>query len=311
MEDKEGTTEVLNELGITFYTEGDFTSAKLYFESSLKAGKESNNPTHFFLAELNLAKAYEKLNLKEKARGIARHYLNEAIKRKKNESASNAYGFLSDLALERKNLPLAKEFLDKSISCLGQTDNLFFKAQALTNLGAYFAASGEYNQALDYFQKALELRIKTNHRKGIIESYYNLGSLAYMKNNYLEAEELFLQGMKKAESEGFSSDQIDFLELLVEIQKELKNKDKEIEYYRQFLDQKDKNQEILLKNQEENERLVDSFSIQNSNERITSSPSYFWTGILVGAGSIFSLIFLLNYFFGRTKFSNFSNRYDK
>jgi len=311
MEDKEGTTEVLNELGITFYTEGDFTSAKLYFESSLKAGKESNNPTHFFLAELNLAKAYEKLNLKEKARGIARHYLNEAIKRKKNESASNAYGFLSDLALERKNLPLAKEFLDKSISCLGQTDNLFFKAQALTNLGAYFATSGEYNQALDYFQKALELRIKTNHRKGIIESYYNLGSLAYMKNNYLEAEELFLQGMKKAESEGFSSDQIDFLELLVEIQKELKNKDKEIEYYRQFLDQKDKNQEILLKNQEENERLVDSFSIQNSNERITSSPSYFWTGILVGAGSIFSLIFLLNYFFGRTKFSNFSNRYDK
>jgi uncharacterized membrane protein len=48
-----------------------------------------------------------------------------------------------------------------------------------------------------------------------------------------------------------------------------------------------------LKNQEENERLVDSFSIQNSNERITSSPSYFWTGILVGAGSIFSLIFTI------------------
>jgi tetratricopeptide (TPR) repeat protein len=263
------------------------------------------------MAELNLAKAYEKLNLKDNARGIARHYLNEAIKRKKNESASNAYGFLSDLALERKNLPLAKEFLDKSIGCLGHTDNLFFKAQAMNNLGAYFAALGEYNQALDYFQKAFELRKKTNHRKGILESYYNLGSLAYMQNDFLVAEQLFLQGLKKAESDGFTSDQIDFLELLVEIQKEVKNKDKEIEYYRLFLDLNDKNQEILLKNYEENERLVDSFEIQKSNELVKSPPNYFWTGILVGAGTILFSIILLNYFLGLSKFSNFSKRYDK
>ena len=311
MGDKESETEELNELGIAFYMEGDFASAKSYFESSLKVGKESNNPTHFFMAELNLAKAYDRLNLKDKARGIARHYLNEAIKRKKNESVSNAYGFLSDLALERKNLPLAKEFLDKSITCLGKTDNLFFKAQAMNNLGSYFAALGEFKQALDYFQKALELRKEINHRKGIIESYYNLGSLAYMQNDFLVAEQLFKQGLKKAESDGFTSDQVDFLEFLVEIQKEVKNKDKEIEYYRLFLDLNEKKQEILLKNQEENERLADSFAIQNSNVLAQSPPNYFWTGILVGAGAILLSIILLNYFFGFNKISIFSKRYDK
>ena len=218
---------------------------------------------------------------------------------------------MSDLALERKNLPLAKEFLDKSITCLGKTDNLFFKAQAMNNLGSYFAALGEFKQALDYFQKALELRKEINHRKGIIESYYNLGSLAYMQNDFLVAEQLFLQGLKKAESDGFTSDQVDFLEFLVEIQKEVKNKDKEIEYYRLFLDLNEKKQEILLKNQEENERLADSFAIQNSNVLAQSPPNYFWTGILVGAGAILLSIILLNYFFGFNKISIFSKRYDK
>ena len=198
--DKANETEELNELGISSFIEGDYPSAKVFFESSLKAGKDSPDPTHYFLAELNLAKVFDKLNMKQKSIAIASHYLRESLKMKKNESTSNAYGFLSDLALERKNLPLAKEFLDKSIHCLGQAENVFLKAQAMNNLGSYFAALGEYNQALDYFQKALELRIKTNHRKGILESYYNLGSLAYMQNDFKKAEDIFILGLERAKS---------------------------------------------------------------------------------------------------------------
>ena len=309
--DKANETEELNELGISSFIEGDYPSAKVFFESSLKAGKDSPDPTHYFLAELNLAKVFDKLNMKQKSIAIASHYLRESLKMKKNESTSNAYGFLSDLALERKNLPLAKEFLDKSIHCLGQAENVFLKAQAMNNLGSYFAALGEYNQALDYFQKALELRIKTNHRKGILESYYNLGSLAYMQNDFKKAEDIFILGLERAKSEAFISDQIDFLEMLVEIQKDTKNKDKEIEYYRLYLDLKDENQVQLLKSQEENALLVDFFEVKKSETLQLPVTNQFWTGILIGSGGMLLCLILLNLIFKNKETLLFTKRYDE
>jgi tetratricopeptide (TPR) repeat protein len=309
--DKANETEELNELGIASFMEGDYATAKGYFLQSLKTGKDSPDPTHFFMAELNLAKVYDKLNLKEKAKGIAKHYLKETLNRKKNESASNAYGFLSDLELDRKNLPLAKEYLEKSIHCLDKTDNVFFKAQALTNMGAYCATIQDFLLASKYFNQALDLRIKIKHSKGILESYYNLGSLAYIQNDYTEAENQFLKGLKYAEKAGMIPDQIDFMEMLVEVQKEVKNKDKEIEYYRQFIDLKDKNQELLLKNEEDNERLMDYFTVQKINEPTKQSMNEFWTGILVGSGSVLLCLMLIKYFYRHKQISFFFNRYDK
>ena len=309
--DKANETEELNELGIASFMEGDYSSAKVFFESSLKAGKDSPNPTHYFLAELNLAKVFDKLNMKQKSIAIASHYLRESLKMKKNESASNAYGFLSDLALERKNLPLAKEYLDKSIHCLSQADNVFFRAQALTNMGAYCATIQDFVNAKNYFNQALALRIKVNHRKGILESYYNLGSLAYMQNDFKKAENIFILGLERAKSEAFISDQIDFLEMLVEIQKDTKNKDKEIEYYRLYLDLKDENQVKLLKSQEENALLVDFFDVKKSEALQLPVTNQFWTGILIGSGGMLLCLILFNLIFKNKETLLFTKRYDE
>ena len=309
--DKANETEELNELGIACFMEGDFPSAKVFFESSLKAGKDSPDPIHYFLAELNLAKVFDKLNMKQKSIAIASHYLRESLKMKKNESASNAYGFLSDLALERKNLPLAKEYLDKSLNCLGQTNNVIFKAQVLTNLGAYYAMVQDFISAKNYFNQALALRIKVNHRKGILESYYNLGSLAYMQNDFKDAENIFVLGLERAKKAAFISDQIDFLEMLVEIQKDTKNKDKEIEYYRNYLDLKDENQVKLLKNQEENALLVDFFEVKKSEALQLPVTNQFWTGILIGSGGMLLCLILLNLIFKNKETLLFTKRYDE
>ena len=235
----------------------------------------------------------------------------QSLKMKKNESASNAYGFLSDLALERKNLPLAKEYLDKSIHCLSQADNVFFRAQALTNLGAYCATVQDFVNAKNYFNQALALRIKVNHRKGILESYYNLGSLAYMQNDFKKAENIFILGLERAKSEAFISDQIDFLEMLVEIQKDTKNKDKEIEYYRLYLDLKDENQVKLLKSQEENALLVDFFEVKKSEALQLPVTNQFWTGILIGSGGMLLSLILLNLIFKNKETLLFTKRYDE
>jgi hypothetical protein len=99
--------------------------------------------------------------------------------------------------------------------------------------------------------------------------------------------------------------------MLVEIQKETKNKDKEIEYYRNYLDLKDENQVKLLKNQEENALLVDFFEVKKSEALQLPVTNQFWTGILIGSGGMLLCLILLNLIFKNKETLLFTKRYDE
>lgn len=305
-------TEDFNELGISNFLKGDYHSAESFFKLSLKSGKESPDDTHLFLAELNLAKTYDKLDLKDKAKGIANHYLQECKKRKKMESVASAYGFLSDLALNEKKVELAEEYLTKSLNAIKSITNISARAQIHSNFGAFYAAKKDFDKAKSNFNESLALRKKSNHRKGILESYYNLGSVEYVVGNYFEAENYYLQGLQLAKKYNLFTDQIDFLEVLVEVQKAKKNKDKEIEYYQQFIDVKSKQAEFLLKNKDEQENLIDYFEEEKTVSEVFSSntPSLFWSGFLMGASCLMLFFLLIRFIKPKTLFKE-KQQYDE
>jgi tetratricopeptide (TPR) repeat protein len=289
--------EDLNELGISNFLKGDFHSAESFFNLSLKAGKESPDETHAFLAELNLAKIYDKLDLKEKAKAIANHYLTECKRLKKMEATSTAYGFLSDLALNEKKNELAEEYLTKSLDALKSNSSIGPKAQIHSNFGAFYATKEDFKKAKDHFNQALELRLKSNYTKGILEAYYNLGSVEYLENNYSKAETFYLKGLELAKEFNLFSDQIDFLEVLVEVQKEKKDKDKEIEFYQEFIDVKSKQAEFLLKNKEEQANLIEYFqNEENKSSAELVNTSNFWSGFLVGISSLLIVLLIIRFF---------------
>ncbi len=299
--DLANATEEFNELGISNFLKGDYNSAMSFFLLSLKIGKDSPDETHPFLAELNLAKTYDKLDLKEKAKAIAKNYLEECKKLNKMESVASAYGFLSDLALNEKKIDLAEEYLTKSLLASKSIKNSPLLAQIHSNFGAFYATKGDFEKAKNHFNKALDLRKKSNHRKGILESYYNLGSVEYMENKFDKAENFYLQGLVLAKAYNLFIDQIDFLEVLVEIHKEKKSKDKEIEYYKQYIDVKSKQAEFLMKNKEDQENLISYFQEEKMNsEIIQPNQSKFWSGFLLGASCL--LIFFLLIRFLKPKF---------
>ncbi len=309
--DLANVTEDLNELGISNYLKGDYHSAESFFRLSLNSGKESPDESHAFLAELNLAKTYDKLGLNDRAKALAKRYLEQVEKLGKNESASNAYGFLSDLAIHEKNLPLAQEYLQKSLRKSNLTSNQIFLAQVYANLGSFYASNEDFDSSRFYFEKSLEIRTKINHKKGILEAIYNLGYLDYTKNDFQAAEKHFSKGLELALKENFISDQVDFLEILVEIQKELKNKDKEIEYYQKFIEVKSEQAEFLLKNKEEQNNLIEYFKEDEikSNAEITSQTN-FWAGFLIGMSILLTLL-LLYQFFKPKLISPEKQRYDE
>jgi two-component sensor histidine kinase/Tfp pilus assembly protein PilF len=68
----------------------------------------------------------------------------------------------------------------------------------LSNLGVLYKVKGDYVQALDYYQKSLEIRKRTGSKHGVGICYLNIGNIYTDNKNdqlalsyYLKAEELF------------------------------------------------------------------------------------------------------------------------
>jgi ATP-dependent Zn protease len=117
-----------------------------------------------------------------------------------------------------------------------------------------------------------------------------------MENKYDKAENFYLQGLVLAKEYNLFTDQIDFLEVLVEIHKEKKNKDKEIEFYKQYIDVKSKQAEFLMKNKEEQENLISYFQEEKmDSEIIQSNQSKFWSGFLLGVSCLLILFLVIRF----------------
>jgi Tfp pilus assembly protein PilF len=75
---------------------------------------------------------------------------------------------------------LAEEYLNKSLRASKSMNNNPLLAQIHSNFGAFYATKGDFEKAKNHFNKALDLRKKSNHRKGILESYYKKMGQQYL-----------------------------------------------------------------------------------------------------------------------------------
>lgn len=168
-------TETLNEIGNGYLYFSKPRVAEKYYLKSLKCGKKSPDPTSAFLAEVNLAQAYIDMGNTTKATAILNHYKNQAKKMKKLESVSNAYALLGAIQSGKGKFALSKELFRKS-AYYGFASNAIAQiAHAYTNMAIVYFQEGNQKEALNYFNKSLEIRLKTKNVRSISESYFNLG----------------------------------------------------------------------------------------------------------------------------------------
>lgn len=168
-------TETLNEIGNGYLYFSKPRVAEKYYLKSLKCGKKSPDPTSAFLAEVNLAQAYIDMGNTTKASAILNHYKNQAKKMKKLESVSNAYALLGAIQSGKGKFSLSKELFRKS-AYYGFASNAIAQiAHAYTNMAIVYFQEGNQKEALNYFNKSLEIRLKTKNVRSISESYFNLG----------------------------------------------------------------------------------------------------------------------------------------
>lgn len=180
--DNELICESMNELGIAYFLKGDHETAKSFFQSSLKFGKESPIETNRFLAQINLAKVYAEQGKSSEAKFLIHEYIKLAIDIEKWESVSNAYSLLGDLALNANQIRTAKNYFEKQIGFAKKAKSSVYITRAINNQAILAYYEGNSEKALQLFKLALNRRKNEKFAFNLYDAYFNLASYYYGDN---------------------------------------------------------------------------------------------------------------------------------
>ncbi len=177
--DNELICEAMNELGIAYFLNGDLETAKSFFQSSLKFGKESPVETNRFLAQINLAKVYAEQGKISETKFLIKDYIQQARLLEKWESVSNGYSLLGDLALATNQIRTAKINFEKQIKFAKKAKSEIYITRAINNQAILAYYEGNTNKSLALFQEVLKRRKVEKFAFNIFDAYFNLALFHY------------------------------------------------------------------------------------------------------------------------------------
>ena len=175
--------DVLNNLGTSYYSLGNYNKAIEYYKKALEIRINTLDENHPDVASSynNLGAAYNGLGDYNKAI----YFFEKALEIKINtlgenhpnvaSSYNNLGAAYNDLGDYNKAIEYHEKALEIRINTLDENHSDL--ATSYNNLGAAYNNLGDYNKAIEYYKKALEIRINTldeNH-PDLATSYYNLG----------------------------------------------------------------------------------------------------------------------------------------
>ncbi len=272
---KNGLLEVEN-LKITIYIiKGHKQNTYLALKELEKLSTELNNVQKKLVSYKNLFEFFIDLEMYDSALVYNEKikYLGE--KHGLSEDITNVNGYLGGFYSKLKKYDTAKEYFLKSLklkadknktslfSDLGNTyyylqnyDSAFYYynlaneqakkfqdtlgiAYTLNNIGLYYKAKRNYEQALNLFNESIYYYEILNNRYGIINTNSNIAQVLFLQNQYQDAINIASQYLQEAkENERFELVS-ELSKVLAESYENLKNFEKCVTYYKEYIASKD------------------------------------------------------------------------
>ena len=197
--------EILNNLGTSYYSLGDYNKSIEYYEKELEIIKNifGDNWQYITASYNNLGTSYYGLGDYSKAI----EYYEKVLKIMKNIPESNYLGVIAppynNLGVSYDglgNYKKASEYYEKALEIRKNTlgENHPEVAHSYSNLGSSYNGLGDYNKAIEYCEKALEIRKNTldeNH-PDVAYCYNNLGVYYNNLKNYNKAIEYYEKALE-------------------------------------------------------------------------------------------------------------------
>jgi CHAT domain-containing protein/Tfp pilus assembly protein PilF len=191
---------VLNSLGLIAFEQGDPSLAEIYYNEALSIEDKSNPGTGASAGILlNLGVVANIRGDLVKAEGLYNRAY-RIFEREGNDGKGGMAAAATGLGLvyeQRRDFSKAEDWFQKAVQwATNRRSDLV--AGNLENLGDTSVERGEWNRAVEYYRKALNMQNATGNRKDAAGTLNALGRVAMKNSNWSEAEKAYLQAQSQS-----------------------------------------------------------------------------------------------------------------
>lgn len=222
-EDPELKIQLYKTITLGYCLAHDANSALTWSKRIRQFQKAQKDPLLRIGGDLLYAQALQLSGKKTEAIAVYHRYISEAEKIKFYRGIASAYAKLGDIYRLNKDLEQAEKYFQLSNAAAQKTGLIVPQANAINNLAIIHFEQDQKEKALEYFQKALDLRLKSHNNRGICESYFNIGEFYHYSEKYPSALEWYQKCLQFAEKEQLLTDQKDALQAIANCYKEQKD----------------------------------------------------------------------------------------
>ncbi len=179
----------LNNMANVYFAYGVYQKSIEYYQKSIDIFKKLQKENYVGFLLINLGLVYKKLNNNTKALESFRQSQQIFEKLNFKSGIAQAKGEIGAFYAEQGNYGLAIRYVEESLKVYESIGEKLYIANALRQLGEIYQKSGAYGAALQYFQKSIKLYKELNAKKELLDSYENIASVHAAMGNYKQAYE--------------------------------------------------------------------------------------------------------------------------
>ena len=178
-------------MGKKAFKDGNFKTARDYFELTLKEAKESGNKAFEGIVYNNLGLAYESLREVRKAIEFYQLSLTIATETGNKDGKGAVYNNLGSAYKSLGEVRKAIEFYQLSLTIATETGNKDCKGAVYNNLGSAYASLTDFRTAIEFYHLSLNIATDTGNKDGKGTVYNNLGGAYYRLGDDRKAIEFY------------------------------------------------------------------------------------------------------------------------
>ncbi|MBN2681952.1 MAG: tetratricopeptide repeat protein [Bacteroidales bacterium] len=192
---KQKISDVYNELGISYYTTGEYDKAMENFRLLLKSTGETGNIEDKYLAYLNMGVVYFDLAVYEKAMEFFNKALDIAEKTSNDKKAA-ALNQIANVFYVWNKHKEALEIYKEALQINTELNHKRGMADNLNNIGNIYHDFDSLNSAYAYYLKSFNIEKELDNNEGMAKSLNNLASILNKQNNPEQAQNLHKQALE-------------------------------------------------------------------------------------------------------------------
>lgn len=192
---KQEKADIYNELGISYYTTGEYDLAMVNFRYLLQESKESGNREDRYLATINMGCVYFDLGVYEKAVELFNETL-EIAGKEKTEKRASALNLLANVFYVWEKHAEALELYKEALSINENVNNKRGKADNLNNIGNIYHEMDSLSIAYLWYLQSYEIERELDNKSGIAKSLNNLAFISGKQQKIDQAQNYHHQALE-------------------------------------------------------------------------------------------------------------------